>query len=547
MGFFERLFGSRASSRTPGPTASPTQPQSRTVSAMRQTNRDLLLAIQHSDAGAAAEQLKQGANANALVQVNETYWCTPLTFYFNHRIEDHANYPAIVELLLEHGADPNKVDMDDMDSSGGCTPLVYALNKFNGRLPGTREIVELLIKHGADVNAPSGSGATPLCCAAELGALELVDTLLAAGANPNLPGALGWTPLHSALSAQGDDTSVAASLIAAGADVSFVNKTRDRSILIIAAKMGKVNFVNLLIDEGVDIGWKADGMLTALYQSVLDQQDAVAETLLEHGALRYEPFPSNLLVASAKSSQLSDMLMRYGVRPEEGRSLDDCKEDRHMIDALQEVVQELAGTNEDTEDMTPLFAASYNGDVSTVKSLLEAGANPNSKSFVNFDLNRMFDPGLPKEVGVTIFALARRKRSEPDLFMRMELGIPNLYYPCFFGHYEIVELLLGAGANPNSIMFNGLFPLYPAAEMGHLRIVQALIDSGADVDLRTPRGMTAMRNAAEEGHYDVVRLLLEHGAEANQCSVDGSTALGAAVHFGHQDIASLLRQHGAAR
>lgn len=343
MGLFDRLFGSRASSRAARPTTSPTQPPSRTVSSPSQANHNLLLAIHRSDAAAVAGQLGQGANANALIS-NGTVDFTPLTFYFNGRLDERAHCPEIVELLLDHGADANKTD------SSGVPPLVFALNQDNGRLRGIAEIVELLLEHGADVNAASPRGATPLCCAAELGSAGLVNSLLSAGANPNSPGVDGWAPLHAALSVAGDDVSVAASLIDAGADVNFVNERQDRSLLHVAAKMGKVNFVNLLIDSGVDIAWKADGVNTALYQAVFDQQDAVAQTLLEHGALRFEPIPSNLLVAAAKSDRLTDLLVRHGVTPPEGASLEDYKERRsraeHVTQVTQEAVQELTGTDE---------------------------------------------------------------------------------------------------------------------------------------------------------------------------------------------------------
>ena len=201
--------------------------------------------------------------------------------------------------------------------------------------------------------------------------------------------------------------------------------------------------------------------------------------------------------------------------------------------------------DEDAAKMTPLFAASYSGDTATVRTLLEGGANANGTSFVGYEFDRIVDPGVPPEVSKMLLGLKMRQARERGVFVRMELGIPNLYYPSFFGYFEIVELLLRAGAEPNRIALNGLFPLYLAAEMGHLRVVQALIDSGADVNLTTPRGSTAMRNAVEEGHYDVVRLLLEHGAAANQRIDAGTTALEAAFHFGHADIASLLMQYGA--
>jgi ankyrin repeat protein len=89
----------------------------------------------------------------------------------------------LVELLLEHGADPNLKDEQKR------SPLFIACTWKTIKRESPAEalaIVEALIKHGADVNAREKHGATPLMQAAFEGFLDIVETLLDNGADVTL-------------------------------------------------------------------------------------------------------------------------------------------------------------------------------------------------------------------------------------------------------------------------------------------------------------------------------------------------------------------------
>lgn len=510
MGFFDRLFGSKASSSVPNPAMQPTQASSRTVDSTGQADHNLILAINQSNAAAVAEQLGQGANANALIPIGAVDF-TPLTFYFNGRLDEQAHCFEIVELLLDNGADANRTN------SSKIPPLVFSLNQENGHLAGAAEVVELLLEYGADANAASPRGATPLCCAAELGYVGLVNALLSAGANPNTPGVGGWTPLHSALSVPGDDVSVAASLINAGADVNFVNERQNRSILHVAAKMGKVNFVNLLIDEGVDIGWRADGILTALYQAVLDQQDAVAQALLEHGALRFEPIPSNLL-AAAKSDSLINLLIQHGVEPREGMSLEDYEERRLRSELVMQAIG-IAPTaasltppvspNGPTiidarEEATSLAGAILSGNELKVEKAIEAG----------YDVNKRY---MVEGKKITPIVEAAVQRNE-----------------------DIVEMLLEAGADPNISQVNGETALANAAQNGDYSIAGALLEFGADPNTMTPVGPPL----AIAANIAIMQILCAYGADCNLPDEDGDLPIVGTITTNTYEATYFLRLMG---
>lgn len=192
---------------------------------------------------------------------------------------------------------------------------------------------------------------------------------------------------------------------------------------------------------------------------------------------------------------------------------------------------------------TPLFLAAFDGNLNDVEKFLEHGADPNIRSFVNYDFpaeDTMLPAGVPPKVASLFFEQFMRKLQRPDSFLDISLGLTNLHYPCLHGYTDIVHCLLEAGENPNARSFHGIFPLYVAAEMGHLEIVMDLIAHGADIDQVTPLNCTALLNAAEEGHVDVVLYLLSMGADPSIANAFGSTPLDGAIRYGHADVAAIL-------
>ena len=76
----------------------------------------------------------------------------------------------------------------------------------------------------------------------------------------------------------------------------------------------------------------------------------------------------------------------------------------------------------------------------------------------------------------------------------------------YFGHSEIVTLLLANGADPNTPDGYGCRALQRAACKGHSEIVALLLAKGADPGMN-PKALT---DAAYNGHSEVVALLKNH-------------------------------------
>ncbi|SFA77622.1 hypothetical protein SAMN04515620_102302 [Collimonas sp. OK607] len=110
---------------------------------------------------------------------------------------------------------------------------------------------------------------------------------------------------------------------------------------------------------------------------------------------------------------------------------------------------------------TALMIASYKGDVTAVKALLDKEAEPNNT------------------------------------------GWTALHYAAAVGNDEIVQMLLDASAYIDAGSPNNTTPIMMAARAGKIQTVKLLLDSGADVTLKNDVGMTAIDLARKFDHNDI--------------------------------------------
>jgi ankyrin repeat protein len=81
------------------------------------------------------------------------------------------------------------------------------------------------------------------------------------------------------------------------------------------------------------------------------------------------------------------------------------------------------------------------------------------------------------------------------------------------GSVEVVDALLGAGADVDAKDAIGVSPLHWAAFCGHGGVTQRLIAANADVTVRDREGRTALHVAAYESHSSVIRHLVAARAD----------------------------------
>lgn len=126
-------------------------------------------------------------------------------------------------------------------------------------------------------------------------------------------------------------------------------------------------------------------------------------------------------------------------------------------------------------------------------------------------------------------------------------GFTALGLASFFGHAELVKLLLEKGADPN-IVANNLFmvtPLHSASAISNYEITETLLNSGANPNAKQMNGVTPLHSAAHHGQSELAKLLIKQGAEVNAETVDGKTPLFMAQENGNEETIEVLMNHGA--
>lgn len=115
------------------------------------------------------------------------------------------------------------------------------------------------------------------------------------------------------------------------------------------------------------------------------------------------------------------------------------------------------------------------------------------------------------------------------------------------GKLETAKLLIDSGASMDAIDSSSRSPLCCAVENGHVAMVSFLLDRGSPISPRYREYMSPLSAAVAAGRLEVTRLLLERGADPNTTNNRGETALIESVSLGYREIADLLWQQDAVR
>ncbi len=191
----------------------------------------------------------------------------------------------------------------------------------------------------------------------------------------------------------------------------------------------------------------------------------------------------------------------------------------------------------DTEGRTPILFCLYFGHVDLASLVRELTPEPD-----------LFEVAALGEVDLLKDHLTRSTENAnamaPDGF-----GVLGL--ATFFGQIEAAEVLLGAGADPDTPSANDhkVRPIHSAAANRSaeksLPLCRLLLDAGADPNVTQAGGWTPLHQASAHGRKELVELFLSHGAAVDAKSDDNRTAAEMAEAKGHKEIQALLEQAGA--
>ena len=356
-----------------------------------------------------------------------------------------------------------------------------------------------LLREGADVNARQGDGATALHWAVYLNDTEAVSLLLRVGADVDAINDLGVAPLP--LACINRSAEVVELLLEAGADPNAAPEGRETPLMT-AAWTGSVEVVTQLLASGADVhAAESSRQQNALMWAVSEKHPEVVRLLLDHGA------------------------------------------DIHARSAVQTGRSRRRGSG----GYTPLLFAARVGDATSVRILLDAGANVDDTA--EDGLSALTLATVRGHVDVATLLLERG--ADPEA---AEAGYTALHWAA--GSWETTLTTTDITDNrEGSDEWNAL----PGLKAGKAELVRALLASGPDVNARlstTPRragssrssqlpelvGATPFLLAAVAGDTEVMRILVEAGADVSLTTDTKSTALMAAAGLGRVLGENTLKQ-----
>eukprot|EP01083_Nonionella_stella_P039035 106153_1 len=265
------------------------------------------------------------------------------------------------------------------------------------------------------------------------------------------------------------------------------------SALHMAAQAGYDKIVELLIKYGIEIDATTEDGVTALFNAVEKGHLKVVQCLLDHNA-----------EANLSSRDNESPLIQACHRGHDG-----------IVNLLLKASNIKINQKRKTDGATALFVACREGATQCVRHLLS-----NNLLFIN--------------------------ESKTN-------GRSPLFIASFFGHHEIVDLLINHSHRMTKQRMNhgildvnqcdskGFTPLFVAAQNGHTKIVTLLLRNAADVNQAEQRGHTPLWISALRGHVEVVRVLLSHPSiDIDYKDLSGVTALWAACQNNNSEVVELL-------
>ena len=301
-------------------------------------------------------------------------------------------------------------------------------------------------------------GDTALCAAVTAKAHGLVNALLEAGANVEARSRHGETPLHRACQLGFEE--IARALIDAGADVS-AKTTSDPSniesghtVLMKAVDGGNLSLVKLLVEKGADLGARDDFGFSCLRYA-------------QNGRRRIADYLAKMIAAAADKMEISvyeavraRALSRLIALASQGVPLDEPENDADRIP--------IGG-------LTPLHLAASGAWLAGVEFLLGRGVPADVRC--RHHMTPLMYVGAGKEALAVVRALLQ---AGADVNAQSQRGASALGQA---SEVDLVQLLLGAGADPNlRNPGSGGTVFLDACMMTGPDILAAMIDAGADLN-----------------------------------------------------------------
>jgi ankyrin repeat protein len=436
-----------------------------------------------------------------------------------------------LEARLRRGLDPDS-GIPDADEGGAPSPLLlFAVSRQC--LP----MVDLLLRHGADPNRASPvSGVSPLLLAVRLKNEELVGLLLDNGAAAGLRDATGTPPLIDA--AYNNLPDVCGLLLAGGAEVDVrceAEQLSGATPLMVAVLFRQFEAAERLLQSGADPNVRfGERGHTVLQYALFGCERRIAEALLRHGA-------------EVEAVDLDGMSPLHACLYKKWPELGDQLAATRLLLERGAAVNRPVAAGED-QHATPLLFASVQGDPALLELLLEHGADvryhvPVENGYGMGALQAAVQHNRPEGLAVLL-----RHGAPLNPLGTRSCGALTICIE--HGFSEMAQRLLAAGADPSSRIHSRDgerdYPLLGvAAAVNRPPMLELLRDTGASLAERGSWGATLLHMAINQQARHSVEWLLAEGADIEAEDSEGLRPLHEAVLAGAPELVELLLGRGA--
>ena len=344
----------------------------------------------------------------------------------------------------------------------GETPLMKAARQ------GHLEVVRQLIDAPCDVNRTTGAGRgnyTALHVAAASGHGEVVEALLGAGAKADCTDSAFMTPLLWAVGR--GQTHIVRCLIRENCNVNIQDGWQLKTPLHIASAKGSKDIVQLLLEDGANPKVLDHTGKTALMEALEQNQNQIVQMLL-------------------KSKSVIDHRERSG--------------------------------------LTPLHIAASKMNVTNVRLLLDAGADPNVKdlygrstlSFLLFcqkDDTTISETRIIGHCGSALLDLGKVDQSGESESIK---GYTEFADPLV----ELVSLLVGK-SDINTPSHYGMTALHWATQQFNPSVITRLLLAGADPGLKNAEGLNPLALAIRKCNKACIKAIIQGSKRRhlNECNI----------------------------
>ena len=428
----------------------------------------------------------------------------------------------IIHILLKYDADINHKSKDghsalDFAVFYGrwdvCKLFMPQVEAFGAREmmlcahSGKCDMLEYLYSSGCSLSESDADGSTPLMVACCAGHSSVVKYLLEKHAYLHSKNSSGMTAFL--YSCYADDITVTDLLFKTNSAVSLESDNYKNSSLIIASAVGNIALVKELVKQSSLVNKpNVDGITPLMASSVSGHADVV-ELLINISDVELEN--KNKLTALClahihKQSTVIEVYRKKGITlcgmqtPSRHKLFMAASgSDKGVfLDLLRSGVKPRFG---DSHDVTPLMAASYNGNIDVVQALLQY---------------------------------------DTDSFCTNCLGCTALHYAIDGNNIQVVDLLLTQGLDFEDENGIGQTVLHKSVLSGSLELVTRVVRLGMVLDHTDDAGNTALILAVKSGFTDIASFLISLGVATNCQTREGVTALDIAKQSGNAIVQTLL-------